>query len=166
MKDKTTRFAPIAASLMVAGVFAAQTDTAVPFPDGYRSWQHVKSIVVSATHKSFSTRGGIHHYYANEKAAEGYRTGTFANGAVIVDENVFATEGDGPSTGILLEGRRRALDVMIKNDEWYTATGGWGFEHFNGDDRIGTLDAGRKQQCYACHATSRNGDHVFSRIRP
>ena len=64
----------------------------------------VKSMVVGQAHASFPNRGGLHHYYANDKAAAGYRTGTFPDGAIVVDEAVLTKEGEGTATGLLLEG--------------------------------------------------------------
>jgi hypothetical protein len=138
----------------------------VPFPQGYRSWQHVKTIVIGPGHKSFPRRGGFHHYYANDTAQEGYRTGMFPNGSILVDEGVLTKEGEGDATGILLEGPRRSLDVMVKDDRLYKETGGWGFEHFEGEDAAGRLDAAQRAQCYECHAKRKDRDHVFTVIRP
>jgi len=149
--------------LTAAVLLWAEDKPDVPYPAGFRSWQHVKSIVVGPEHKSFAIRGGIHHYYANDKAMEGYRTGKFPNGSVIVDEAVFTKEGEGPAKGILLEGDRRALDVMVKNDPLYTETGGWGFEHFDRDNETGLLSASARATCHSCH--SRQKDCVFSAVR-
>jgi hypothetical protein len=155
--------------LLVAAVFAmvavwAEEQAVVPYPSEFRSWQHVKSIVIGADHPSFARRGGIHHYYANEKAMEGYRTGKFPDGSVIVDEGLFAKDGEGQGKGILLEGERRGLDVMVKDDRLYKETGGWGFEHFDGDGRKGMLPASGRAQCYGCHSKTER-DHVFSAVR-
>ena len=74
------------------------------YPEGFRSWTHVKSLIVGPGHESFPTRGGIHHYYANDKAVAGYRAGTFPDGSIVVDEAVFPKEGDGPFKGLVFEG--------------------------------------------------------------
>jgi len=168
---KQHRFATSCAALLAAlvlavAVMSGQSAPSVPFPQGYRSWQHVKSIVIGPEHKSFSRRGGIHHYYANEKATEGYKTGTFPNGSIIVDEAVTAKNGEGDATGILLEGARRFLDVMVKDDRLYKETGGWGFEHFEGDDPAGQLGVEQRGQCFQCHSKRKDRDLVFSVIRP
>jgi len=160
----------IVSSITTAAVIGAQPKPAaqtIPFPDGYRSWQHVKSIVVGPEHSSFASRGGFHHYYANAKAVEGYRTGRFANGSVIVDEGVLTEAGSGPMKGLVIEGDRRTLDVMIKDDGLFRDTGGWGFEHFEGSEAKGQteLDVSRRTRCYECHAKSKDRDHVFSVIR-
>ena len=58
-------------------VAAAEKAPEVPFPDGYRSWQHVKSVVNGPGHKSFASEGGkIFQFYANPAAVEGYRAGS------------------------------------------------------------------------------------------
>ena len=56
----------------------------VPFPDGYRFWNHVKSMVLQEGHPLYDSFGGIHHIYANEEALTGYREGTFPDGAILV----------------------------------------------------------------------------------
>jgi len=101
------------------------------FPEGYRSWQHVKSVVIGPEHKSFASEGGkIFHFYANPQAVEGYRTGRFPNGSVIVRETLRTKAGEGESKGTLTEGERSAVDVMTKDDQPYRESGGWGFETF------------------------------------
>jgi cytochrome P460 len=162
-------FAASGAMVSVATIVAAisaQPAATISFPHDYRSWQHVKSIVVGPEHTSFARRGGMHHYYANKIALEGYRTGTFPNGSVIVDEGVSTKDGEGQAKGILLESGRRSLDVMMKNDKVYTDTGGWAFEHFDGEDTTGRLDAKGRTTCYECHSKQKDRDHVFSTIRP
>ena len=138
----------------------------VAYPEGFRSWQHVRSDLVGPGHASFPNRGGFHHFYANGAALEGYRAGTFPNGSVLVDEGVFAKDGEGKAKGMLLEGERRGVDVMVKDDRLYKDTGGWGFEHFNGTDRAGTLSSDARGKCFACHGTQVTRDSVFGAIRP
>ena len=150
---------------LAAIAFATAAEAPVPYPEGFRSWMVVKSLVVGPAHASFPNRGGLHHYYANDKAVAGYRTGTFPDGAVVVDEAVFTKEGEGTATGLLLEGERRFLDVMVKDAQRYKSTGGWGYEHFDRDDQTGRLTDGERGRCATCHAKAQV-DHVFSQIRP
>ena len=128
-------------------------------------WQHVKSIIIGPDHSTFANRGGIYHYYANGKGMEGYRTGKFPDGSVIVDEGVFTKDGEGPAKGVVLEGKRRSVDVMVKNDQLYKETGGWGFESFARDDRTGKLQANGRAQCHSCHSKAKERDYVFSTVR-
>jgi hypothetical protein len=146
------------------GIIAADKSADVPFPDGYRSWQHVKSVVFGPGHKSFASDGGkIFQFYANPQAVEGYRAGKFPNGSIIVRETLRAKAGEGESEGILNEGERSALDVMMKDDHLYAETGGWGFETFDSkNDRLAAKDQAR---CYACHSKQKDHDLVFSTLR-
>lgn len=158
-------------TLLMTGVLAAaiamqaEDKPEVPYPAGFRGWQHVKSIVVGAEHPTFAKRGGIHHYYANEKAMEGYRTGKFPDGSVIVDEGIFTKDGEGLAKGITLEGDRRRVEVMVKNSALYKDTGGWGFEAFERDERSGRLQASGRAECHTCHLQAKERDYVFSSVR-
>jgi Cytochrome P460 len=169
---KLDKLRPTAIALLVlsalVSTIAAVADTGtppVPYPRDFRSWHHVKSIVIGPEHRTFQVRGGIHHYYANDQAMKGYRTGTFPNGSVIVDEAVFTKDGENQAKGILLEADRRGLDVMVKNDRLHKDTGGWGFEHFNRDSATATLSAEARSTCEECHAKAKR-DHVYSSVRP
>ena len=170
MRSNTRRRARVvlAGAVLLAAVAFASGDNeqGVPYPDGFRAWQHVKSDVVGAAHPSFPVRGGIHHFYANRLAVEGYRAGKFPNGAILVDEGLFTSEGEGPATGMVLEGERRSVEVMVKDDGTYKETGGWGFERFVGSSRSGRLATTDKATCFACHSIRKDHDLVFSSIRP
>jgi hypothetical protein len=156
----------LAVALLTAMVtLFAQDKSTVPYPDGFRSWTHAKSLIVGPDHESFSKRGGIHHYYANDGAVAGYRTGIFPEGSILVDEAVFTKDGEGRTKGLVLEGERRSLDVMVKDSRRYGSTGGWGYEHFERDDTTGRLSGNDQATCSVCHAKAPT-DHVFSRMRP
>lgn len=134
----------------------------VPYPDGYRDWHHVKSMVIEAGHPLYGSFGGIHHIYANGRALEGYRSGGFPDGAVIVFDLLEARHADNAVT----EGSRKVLGVMHKDAKAYGATGGWGFEGFgrgDGDNRVVGPDA--ESACFGCHAPQEDNDYVFSRLR-
>jgi len=157
--------AGLAVTLVVAAsTTARQSMPAVPFPEGFRSWQLVRSTVVGPDSPTFAKRGGIHHYYANREALEGYRTGAFPNGSVIVDEAVSTKAGEGHGVGMLFEVDRRFLDVMVKNDAVFAATGGWGYEHFDSTTATPSLSQAERATCSDCHARSKT-DHVFTKLR-
>jgi hypothetical protein len=165
-RHATQAIAGLIATLVVAVTPSArQTMPAVPFPEGFRSWPLVRSTVVGPESPTFPKRGGIHHYYAHLEALEGYRTGTFPNGSVIVDEAVSTKAGEGHGIGMLFETDRRFLDVMVRNDAQYKDTGGWGYEHFDAAATTPTLSQAARAQCSECHARSPT-DHVFTKLRP
>ena len=143
------------------GVVGAQT-ASVPYPDGYRDWRHVKSMVIGEGHPLFASFGGIHHIYGNELALQGYAKGTFPNGAVIVFDLLEASSGGGAIT----EGPRKVLGVMHKDSTRWAATGGWGFEGFKGDSRTERAVANAAATaCFQCHTSQKDRDFVFSRTR-
>lgn len=136
------------------------TGAVVPYPEGYRLWAHVKTTVIGPQSADFQRNGGIHHFYANPKAMEGYRTGAFADGAVLVDDSMEANE----KAGTITEGARHRVAVMVKDAALYRAHGGWGFEVFKADGRDPALTAEGRAACFACHSNARN--LVFGEYRP
>ncbi len=150
-------------AMLIAATALAGEPAAVPYPEGYRHWHHVKSMVIQKGHPLFDTFGGIHHLYANAKATEGYRTGHFPDGAVIVFDLLDAqTTGD----DAIVEGARKVVGVMQKDSMNYADTGGWGFEGFKGDSKteraVGTKAA---EACFGCHTARVNAGYVFSETR-
>lgn len=71
----------LAALCTAISIPALAADPQVPYPEGYRDWHHVKSMVIEEGHPLYGSFGGIHHLYANDKAMKGYRKGTFPNGS-------------------------------------------------------------------------------------
>jgi hypothetical protein len=148
----------IVAVLSAFSSSAAEPDPTLPFPANYRSWARVKTVLVGPSSKVFDTEGGIHHIYANDKAVEGYRTGSFPDGSVIVYDLLETKE----TAGFTIEGPRRRVDIMMKDNPKYSRTGAWGFERFFGDNRNGTLTAEAKAKCFACHESQKDHSSVFS----
>jgi hypothetical protein len=125
--------------------------------------------MVGAKHSAFEkepctgpcTRG-IFHFYANEKALEGYRTGKFPEGSVIADELLETREVPNVA-GVSIECPRRGVGVMVKDSERYAASGGWGYESFKGDSQIdGRLSPKEAKACFTCHLSRKDHDFVFT----
>ena len=134
----------------------------VPYPTGYRDWHHVKSMVIEKGHPLFEAFGGIHHIYANKKALQGYKSGRFPDGAVIVFDLLDAPRAD----NALVEGERKVVGVMQKHAKQFATTGGWGFEGFGGGDKAKRVAGDNAATaCFACHAPQKDHDYVFSRQR-
>jgi hypothetical protein len=154
-----------AAALAVSASIAAPAlsqDAPVPYPEGYRDWYHVKSMVIEEGHALYEAFGGIHHIYANEKAVQGYRAGVFPDGAVIVFDLLEAHHDDNTVT----EGARKVAGVMHKDAEKYADTGGWGFEGFAGGDPASPVVGDQAASaCFSCHLPMREQDYVFSSLR-
>jgi hypothetical protein len=120
------------------------------------------SYLIGPQSPAYEKNGGLHHFYANEKALEGYRTGKFPEGSVLVDERNKAQE----SEGVTRVGDFVGVGVMVKDSQRYADTGGWGFEIFVGDNHAnGVLPAQARARCYECHSKQKDHDYVFTTLR-
>lgn len=142
----------------------AAAEAPIAFPEGFRNWTHVSSAIVGPENPVAPKYEGVHHIYANGKALEGYRTGRWPDGAVIVyDQWTAATAGrdaKGP-------GERKFIDVMVRDSRRYAAQGGWGYTEFRADGwtRAAEIEANQRG-CDGCHdKLAPGGDRVFSSFR-
>lgn len=133
----------------------------VSYPDGYRNWTHVKSMILQPGHPLYQSFGGIHHLYANDQALKGYLDGgNFPDGSVIVFDLLEKVEAENAVT----EGSRKVVGVMQKNSKLFAETGGWGFEGFKGDSRERVV-TNMNADCFSCHLSQKENDYVFSQYR-
>jgi len=141
---------------------AGSADVQIPFPEDFRTWAHVKSMLIGPESSFFATEAGIHHIYANSTAMEGYRTGRFPDGSIIV-YNLLDTK---VVSGNTMEGAAKRVDVMVKDASRYSGSGGWGFAQFIGDNRTDNkMTPDLAATCAACHAKRKDRDYVFSEFR-
>lgn len=138
----------------------SQSKSTVPYPEGYRGWAHVKSMLILPGHPLYEAFGGIHHIYANDKAMRGYRTGKFPDGSVIVFDLLDAKF----ENNTYVEGERKVVGVMYKDSKKFKDTGGWGFEAFKGNTKERVVK-NPEQDCFSCHASQESADFVFSQYR-
>lgn len=161
----TAVVAVVAGALLAAGGAlspASETAQTVAYPEGYRGFTHVKSMVIQSGHPLFEGFGGIHHVYANPAALSALKSGaSFPDGAVLVFDLLDAPV-DG---GAVSEGARKVVAVMHKDSKRFASTGGWGFEGFKADTRE-RLVSNPTTQCFACHEPRKAQDYTFSRWRP
>lgn len=125
-------------------------------PKGYRTWGHVKSMVI--TDKSHALYG-FHNTYANPAALAALRSGkAFPKGSEFVTS--FYEVG---AEGAMLSQGKKIMDAYMKKDEAATRTGGWWFNAFGPDGKALGLDV--VKGCYECHAGGAKGtDLVFSKF--
>jgi hypothetical protein len=154
--------AAVAATVAAAGAVALASggdQRSVAYPEGYRSWTHVKSMVILPGHPLEDPFQGIHHVYANSAAADGLRGAGWSDGAVLVFDLLAA-----PQSGeAITEGERTLLGVMERDAKRFAATGGWGFEAFAGSSRDKRLVTDGGASCFTCHTAEK--DLVFSELR-
>ena len=150
----------ILGSLLTFGIQA--NDTAIQYPENYRDWTHVKSMVIQEGHPLHASFGGIHHIYANDKALIGYQSGSFPEGSIIIFDLLESVDADHAIT----ESERKVLGVMQKDSNKFSHTAGWGFEGFGaGDPNNRVVGANYEEACFACHTSQKDNDYVFSKWR-
>lgn len=135
-------------------------------PAGYRDWR-----LISVAHEegNLKSLGAI---LGNEVAIRAFREKNlpFPDGTIIAalhwrhtpsEENnkIFGRSQSfvpGPATNV---------QFMVKDSKKYSATGGWGFGHFN--ERNGKPAEGAfMQSCFPCHQKAKDSDLVFTRYSP
>jgi hypothetical protein len=152
----------IIAGLMLAFSSSGNTgDASIPYPENYRNWFHVKSMLIEPGHPLEHPFQGIHHVYANSKAAKGLESGVYTDGAVLVFDLLNYFE----KGRTIQEGKRKLVGIMHKDARKYSQTGGWGFQGFAEDSKTKSLVKDGGASCFACHAPQKNSDYVFSQIR-
>lgn len=148
-------------SLIGLAFATAAVAAEVAYPENYRGWQHVKSMVIQPGHPLENPFAGIHHVYANKQAVQGLKTGNYPDGAVLVFDLLNYIEGG----NALQEGERKLVGVMQRDAKRFKATGGWGFEGFAGNSRTERLTKDGGQSCFACHKSEETSQYVFSKLR-
>jgi hypothetical protein len=134
---------------------------AVQYPDNFRHWVHVGTgVLMSGANPLLKSEEGMHHIFANPKATEGYASGDFPDGSIIVYELREAQQ----KNGVIFEGERRRVDLMIKDTSLYSGTGGWRFERFWGNDQTQDAVQGSETKCFECHAKAKAHGFVFSQL--
>ena len=138
-----------------------QMATRVAYPEGYRNWTRVKSMVILEGHEHFKAFGGFHHVYANDIALEALKQNrSFPKGAVLI----FELYQERTENHAIIEGERLVIGVMEKDQDRFVESEGWGFEDFKfteeGYQRMVT-DA--RIQCLSCHRSKASTDFVYSK---
>ena len=165
MKPKRVRlliFSSLMTVLMGIVSIHGKQGKEVAYPEGYRSWTHVKSLVLQPGHPLFDSFGGLHHVYVNAKGLDALKGGRpFPDGSVFAFDLLEVDTGN----NAIAEGKRKVLGVMEKNSKAFASTGGWGFEGFAGSTRDRVVKDGGVS-CFNCHAQeAKSTDYVFSRWR-
>jgi hypothetical protein len=149
---------PSVAALSLSTLHAAEP---AQYPEGFRRWVHVGTGVIMPGGALPQSEEGMHHVFANQKAVEGYSSGEFADGSVIVYELRETQQ----KNGVIFEGERRRVDAMIKDSRLYASTGGWRFERFLGDQQTQNAVHDSGTSCFECHAKVEAHGFVFTQLR-
>ncbi len=145
-------------TLSAVSLFAFANES-IDYPDGYRSWTHLKtSIIKQHDIKMFI---GISHIYANKKATDGLKTNHYKKGAVFVLDHLNMKN----TKAYIQEGKRVFLGVMLYDPKRFKQTGNWGFESFAGDSKTKRGVTDSTKQCFGCHTQAKKRSFVFSSFR-
>ena len=133
----------------------------VAYPDGWRYWTHVKSMIVEEGNPAYRFAGGIHHIYANKAALEALQNGTpYADGSILVFDLLIAETNKDHTVS---EGPRKLIGVMQKDAKKFAHSGGWGFAVFQ-DDTKDQVPVNAKT-CFKCHKPHEKTGYVISKWR-
>jgi hypothetical protein len=159
-------FAGILISLSAVSAKPAGDD--VPFPDGFRDWFVVNSMIVTKDSPMFGQIGGMHIIYVNAKGLPTLKNGgplPYPDGSMFADDvHEFSVKD-----GSYVEGNKKAVTVMVKDAQKYATNGGWGFQVWAGGDPSKPLlpDAVHATQaCFVCHTPQKAQDFTFSTYIP
>jgi hypothetical protein len=137
-------------TLGAASTISAASDE-VPFPNGFRDWFAVNSMIVTKDSPLSAQIGGLHIIHVNATALPVLKKGgpfPYPDGTVFADD---------------------VHDFSVKDSKKYTATGGWGFQAWAGGDPSKPLipdTAHAIQACFVCHSPQQPRDFVFSTYVP
>ena len=158
MKNAMLILLAAAAVLPLSTLYGANS---VQFPDSFRRWVHVGTgVIMPGANPQLMSEEGMHHVFANQKAVDGYTSGDFADGSIIVYELREAQQ----KNGVIFEGERKRVDVIIKDSSLYKSTGGWRFERFWGNDQAQNAVPDSGTSCFQCHSKANAHGFVFSQL--
>jgi hypothetical protein len=153
---KLARLASVAALLLSAVAARAGDPAPLKLPRDYRSWAHVRSMVVTDPEEGMY---GFHNVYANPAALRVLRSDNspvvYPDGATFV-VSIFEVKQE---KGLVVAGTKQRDVVQVK-DAKARSTGGWRFASFDPSGKPVKIDPGT---CAACHAGATETDRVFTR---
>jgi hypothetical protein len=154
--------------LSLGAVFAKPAGSDVPFPNGFRNWFVVNSMIVTKDSPMSAQIGGMHIIYVNTKGLPTLKKAgpfPYPDGTMFADDvHEFSV-----NAGSYVEGSKKAVTVIVKDAAKYASTGGWGFQVWAGGDPSKPLipDAAHAiQACFACHTPQKAQDFTFSTYIP
>ena len=154
--------------MSLAALSIVSADDQVPFPNSFRDWFLVNSMIVTKDSPIFGQIGGLHLIYVNAKGLPALKKGgpfPYPDGTIFADDvHEFSIKD-----GSYVEGAKKAVTVMVKDAKKYGTNGGWGFQVWAGGDPSKPLlpnAAAATQACFVCHTPQKGQDYTFSTYIP
>lgn len=152
------------AALMPIGAVAQSAEKDIRFPEKFRDWFVVNSMIVTERSPIFAKIGGLHIIYVNPTGRGPFASGAkfpYPDGTVFADDvHEFAVK-----EGSYVEGSKKAVTVMVKDSRRFPRTGGWGFQVWLAGDQSKPLIRDSSQAvtaCFSCHVPRKANDFTFS----
>jgi len=152
----------------LASVTAQTAANGVRFPNDFRNWYAVNSMIVTNDSPISGQIGGMHIIYVNAKGFATLKRGgplPYPDGTMFADDVHDFSVKDGS----YVEGSKKAVTVMVKDAKRYGTTGGWGFQVWAGGDSKKPLvpdTAHAVKACFTCHIPRKDHDYTFSTYIP
>jgi cytochrome P460 len=136
----------------------------VKIPTGYRDWK-----LISVTHEE-GDFNQLRAQLGNDTAINAYREGKlpYPDGSIIVALHWSRVPSDDDNkvfgkVQAFVAGSPVNMQVMVKDSQKYSATGGWGFGDF-ADGK--PANEAKHKTCFPCHQPEKDHDFVFTRYAP
>ena len=143
---------------LAAGSAPAPAPNGIEMPAGYKDWR-----VIGVSHRTDNNT--LRVILGNDAAIAASRAGKtkpWPDGAIL-GKIVLKDAKHETWEAATVPGKFVHAEFMIKNAEKYSATGGWGYARWLGEEQkpFGK-DAGFAQECYTCHTPMKDNDYVFT----
>jgi hypothetical protein len=135
----------------------APAPNGMEMPVGYKNW---RLIAVSQRTESQTLRAILGNSIAVDAARAG-KTNPWPKGAILAKLNWKQKTSSTFPTAIV-PGEFVHVDFMLKDDEKYASTGGWGFARWLGQEQKPYDKGDVAQECLACHGMVKGQDFVFT----
>lgn len=155
----TIFIAAFGTNALAANSSAAPAPNGINLPEGYKDWR-----VISVAHRTDNNT--MRAIVGNDKAIEAVRKGQtnpWPDGAIL-GKLVWKAEIDANWAAAVVPAKFVHAEFMIKDEKKYSASLGWGFARWLGEEQKPYgKDAGFVQECIACHTPVKGNDYVFTR---
>lgn len=158
MIKATLALAGLLAAFNVGAESAQPAPNGITQPEGYQNW---RLIAISQRTENQTLRAILGNSIAVDAARAG-KTNPWPNGAILAKVNWKQKSSETFPTAVV-PGELIHVDFMIKDDQQYASTNGWGWARWLGQERKPYgQDAGFAQECIACHSAVKGQDMVFT----